>query len=54
VRILGVAGALPLEQGVGVASVHSAVVDGRIADRRTELAITDLLHDLVATERWAA
>lgn len=54
VRILGVAGALPLEQGVGVASVHSAVVDGRIADRRTELAITDLLHDLVATERRAA
>jgi chromate reductase len=54
VRILRVAGALPLEQSVGVASVHAAVVDGRIADRPVELAITVLLQDLVATERQAA
>ncbi|MEO7351226.1 MAG: NADPH-dependent FMN reductase [Marmoricola sp.] len=54
VRILRVAGAEPLEQSIGVASVHSAVVDGRIADQHVERAITNLLHALVATEQAAA
>jgi chromate reductase, NAD(P)H dehydrogenase (quinone) len=48
VRILRVAGAEPLEDSVGVAQVHAAVVDGFFADFRVEQALTDLVHSLVA------
>lgn len=54
VRILRVAGAEPLEASIGVPSVQSAVVDGRIANRDVELAITSLLQTLVSGERPAA
>jgi len=48
VRILGVAGAQPLENSVGVATVHAAVVDGYFTDFRVEKALTDLMVSLVA------
>jgi NAD(P)H-dependent FMN reductase len=54
VKVLRVAGAAPLEESIGVASVHSSVVDGRIADADLESTLTDLLHSLVAAERDAA
>ncbi len=54
VRILRVAGAVPLEPSVGVASVHSAVVDGHFADRPTERALTNLMRTLVDSPRRAA
>ncbi len=54
VKVLGVAGALPLEDSIGVASVHSVVVDGRIVDEPLEVALRDLMHSLVAAERQAA
>ena len=49
VKILGVAGAVPLGPSVGVASVHAAVVDGFFVDFRVERALTELMHDLAAT-----
>lgn len=54
VRILQVAGARPLEPSIGVALVHSAVVDRRIADRHTESALRNLIQALVVSERDAA
>ena len=54
VKILGVAGAVPLADSVGVASVHSAVVDGRIADEEIERELSALMAALVAAERKAA
>jgi chromate reductase len=54
VRILRVAGALPLEPSIGIASVHSAVVEGRVEDRDIERSLTILMHALVATELQAA
>jgi chromate reductase len=54
VKILRVAGAEPLDPAVGVASAHSAVVDGRIVDRRVERSLDSLLHALVAGARQAA
>ena len=48
VRILRVAGAEPLEDSVGVATVHAAIVDGFFADYRVEQALTELMHSLVA------
>jgi NAD(P)H-dependent FMN reductase len=53
-KVLTVAGAQPLEQSLGVASVHSTVVDGDIADESLRLALSDLMHSLVAAERRAA
>jgi chromate reductase len=47
-RILRIAGAQPLEQSVGVASVHSAVVDGFFADFRVERDLEHLMGSLVA------
>jgi NAD(P)H-dependent FMN reductase len=54
VKVLGVAGAVPLEQSIGVASVHDVVVDGQIADRDVEEALSGLMHSLVAVEHQAA
>jgi len=50
VKILRVAGAQPLEQSIGVASVHDTVVDGEIADPGVRRALTDLMADLVSAE----
>ncbi len=47
VRILRVAGAEPLENSVGVATVHAAIVDGFFADYRVEQSLTELMHSLV-------
>ena len=49
-KILRVAGAQPLEQSIGVASVHDTVVDGEIADHGVRQALTDLMADLVSAE----
>ena len=46
-RILRVAGAVPLEQSVGVPSAHAAVVDGFFADFRVEKALGELMQSLV-------
>ena len=54
VKVLTVAGAKPLEHSVGVASVHSAVVDGHLADQDVERALTALIEALVATEHRPA
>jgi chromate reductase len=59
VKILGVAGAVPLADSVGVPSAHAALVGGHFADFRVEKALTDLMQALVTaasghTERPAA
>jgi NAD(P)H-dependent FMN reductase len=54
VKVLRVAGAVPLEQSIGVASVHDVVVDGRIVDRDLERALGGLMHALVAVQHQAA
>jgi chromate reductase len=59
VRILGVAGGLPVADSVGVPQAHAAVVDGFLADFRVEKALKNLVHSLVDaasgyTERSAA
>src|SRR3954447_11911380 len=41
-KVLRVAGAVPLEESLGVPSVHAAVVDGTLADREVERALRDL------------
>ena len=51
VKILRVAGAEPLEQSIGVASVHDVVADGEITDRDVRQAVTDLMADLVSAEQ---
>jgi chromate reductase len=55
-KVLRVAGAVPLEQSLGVPSVHAAVVDGRLADGDVERALRDLMRALVTAdeERRAA
>jgi chromate reductase, NAD(P)H dehydrogenase (quinone) len=55
-KVLRVAGAVPLEQSIGVPSVHAAVVDGRLADQDVEQALRDLMQALVTAdeERRAA
>jgi NAD(P)H-dependent FMN reductase len=55
-KVLRVAGAVPLEESVGVPSVHAAVVDGRLADAEVERALRDLMRSLVSAdeERRAA
>lgn len=55
-KVLRVAGAVPLEQSLGVPSVHAAVVDGHLADADLERALRELMHALVAAdeERRAA
>jgi chromate reductase, NAD(P)H dehydrogenase (quinone) len=55
-KVLRVAGAVPLEQSLGVPSVHAAVVDGRLADADVEGALRDLMGALVTAdeERRAA
>jgi len=55
-KVLRVAGAIPLEESLGVPSVHAAVVDGRLADHEVETSLRDLMHALVAAdgERQAA
>jgi NAD(P)H-dependent FMN reductase len=55
-RVLRVAGAVPLEQSLGVPSVHAAVSDGRLEDRDVERAVRALLQALVSAdeERQAA
>jgi chromate reductase len=50
VKILRVAGAQPLEQSIGVASVHDTVVDGEIADPGVRRALTELMTALVSAE----
>ena len=50
VKILRIAGAEPLEQSIGVASVHDTVLDGQIADHGVRQALTDLMADLVSAE----
>ncbi len=51
VKILRIAGAEPLEQSIGVASVHDTVIDGQIADHGVRQALTDLMADLVSAEQ---
>ena len=55
-KVLRVAGAVPLEQSLGVASVHAAVVDGQLEDRDVESALRALMQALVTAdeERQAA
>ena len=58
-KVLRVAGAVPLERSLGVASVHAAVVEGDLVDTEVELALTALLTELAdaagaAEERSAA
>ena len=53
-RILRVAGAVPLEPSIGVASVHSTAVDGHLTDMHLEHAIAGLMQPLVETKRRAA
>ncbi len=55
-KVLRVAGAVPLEESLGVPSVHAAVVDGRLADHEVESALRDLMQALVTAdeERRAA
>ena len=48
VKILRVAGAVPLADSVGIPSAHAAVVEGHFADFRVEKDLTDLMHSLVA------
>ncbi|WP_082534113.1 NADPH-dependent FMN reductase [Marmoricola sp. Leaf446] len=56
VKVLRVAGAQPLEDALGVATVHEAVVDGAITDADVEAALRLLVGRLVAAgrERQAA
>ncbi|SDS70920.1 NAD(P)H-dependent FMN reductase [Nocardioides scoriae] len=51
VKVLRVAGAVPLEDAVGVATVHETVVDGRIADAEVETALRTLVGRLVDAGR---
>jgi NAD(P)H-dependent FMN reductase len=55
-KVLRVAGAVPLEQSLGIPSVHAAVVDGRLADPDVERGLRDLMRALVSAdaERHAA
>jgi chromate reductase, NAD(P)H dehydrogenase (quinone) len=55
-KVLRVAGAVPLEQSLGIPSVHAAVVDGELADADVERALSDLMQALVTAdeERRAA
>ena len=48
VKILRVAGAVPLTGSVGVPSAHAAVVQGHFSDFRVEKDLTDLMHSLLA------
>ena len=54
IKILRVAGAQPLEQSIGVASVHDTVVDGEIAVRDVRQALTELMADLVSADLVSA
>ena len=49
-KVLRVAGAVPLEQSLGVPSVHAAVVDGELADADVERALRDLMQALVTAD----
>src|SRR3954469_17403481 len=49
-KVLRVAGAVPLEQSLGVPSVHAAVVDGQLADADVERALRDLMQALVTAD----
>lgn len=51
VKVLGVAGARPLETALGVATVHEVVSDGRVVDPAVGEALTALVAELVATDR---
>jgi len=55
-KVLRIAGAVPLEQSVGVPAVHAAVVDGELSDADVERALRDLMSALVTAdeERRAA
>ena len=51
VKVLGVAGARPLENALGVATVHEVLSDGRLVDPELERALTDLVAELVEADR---
>jgi NAD(P)H-dependent FMN reductase len=51
VKVLGVAGAQPLENAVGVATVHEVVTDGQITDPGVRQALTELVAALVDAEQ---
>jgi chromate reductase len=51
VRILAVAGAKPLEESVGVATVHDVLDGGRIVDHDVRRALSDLVGALVGIEQ---
>ena len=51
VKVLRVAGAQPLEDALGVATVHESVVDGAIADADVEAALRQLVGRLVEAGR---
>jgi chromate reductase len=48
VKVLTVAGALPMDGAVGIPSAHAAVVEGHFADFRVEKELTDLFDSLLA------
>lgn len=54
VKVLRVAGARPLGDGLGVASVHTTISDGHLTDQHLERALGELMDDLVAAETRAA
>lgn len=54
VKVLRVAGAQPLEDTLGVATVHETVVDGAIVDAGVEAALRSLVGSLVDAGRERA
>ncbi len=50
VKILGVAGAAPLANSLGIASAHSVFSDGRVADPLLETSLRELLDELTSAE----
>ena len=53
-KVLRVAGAVPLPTSVGVASVHSVLADGKVADPDLRAALTALVSELLEVDPAAA
>ncbi len=54
VKVLGVAGARPLETSVGIATVHEVLTDGRLVDADLERALAELVGELVEVDPEAS
>lgn len=54
VKILRVAGAQPVDDGIGVATVHDVLEEGVFADHDVRRALAGLVDDLVAAEQSSA